>query len=83
MIINTIHLGGEKMVYIGVGNLSNIHRVEVSASDSIRAAFGVGRFTIVENQEIQDLEGSVYDGSETIESGKTYILRERVKSGQY
>jgi hypothetical protein len=69
------------MVYVGVGNLTNIKRVEVSDTDSIKSAFSTGGYSVPETQEIQDLEGTVYDGSESVESGKTYILRERVKSG--
>ena len=64
-----------------VGRLDNNKRIEVEDDTSINSALGVGGYTKSENEVIQDIEGTEYEGTETIESGKGYFLCQRVKSG--
>lgn len=65
---------------IVVGRFDNSKMIECQ-DVTLKEAFDQAGFTKADNEEYQDLDGNVYDGSETIEDSVSYFLVERVKSG--
>jgi len=69
------------MVRVAVGRMDNMQTVEVEENSTINQAFSRAGIAKAENEVIQDLESTEFNGSEEIVSGTSYILVQRVKSG--
>lgn len=66
---------------IGIGRFDNSRIVEANGTETINALMTSAGFTKAENEVIQDLNGTEYDGTETVEEGSSYYLVQRTKSG--
>ena len=71
------------MPRINLGRLDNSKNgIEVVEGMSILSALRTNGFEKADNEIIQDLDFNEYDGSEEVESGLSYYLVAKVKSGQ-